>query len=48
MMPPMMPDFAYGTTAPEIVSHFVAPSAEAASRCERGTASNTSRDTDEM
>ena len=47
-MPPMMPDLAYGSTAPRIISHRVAPSASAASRCERGTASSTSRDTAEM
>ena len=44
MTPPMMPERAYGSTASRIISHRVAPSASAASRCERGTASSTSRD----
>jgi hypothetical protein len=48
MIPPMMPERAYGSTASQIISHRVAPSANAASRCDRGTASNTSRVTAEM
>jgi hypothetical protein len=48
MMPPMMPDRAKGTTASRIISHRVAPSASAASRCDRGTAISTSRVTAEM
>ena len=38
IMPPMMPERAYGSTASQIISQRVAPSASAASRCERGTA----------
>ena len=48
MTPPKMPVRAYGTTAPVIASHRVAPSASAASRCERGTAISTSRETAAM
>ena len=44
----MIPDREKGITAPVIVSHRVAPSASAASRCERGTAISTSRDTAAM
>ena len=48
MTPPMMPDLANGMTAVRIISQRVAPRARAASRCDRGTASSTSRDTAEM
>jgi len=44
----MIPDFAYGTTASRTTSQRVAPSASAASRCDRGTAINTSRATAAM
>ena len=45
---PMMPRRAYGTTTCQVVSHRVAPNASAASRRSRGTASNTSRETEMM
>ena len=48
MTPPMIPERAYGSTASQIISQRVAPSASAASRCERGTAMSTSRVTAEM
>ena len=45
---PMMPVRAHGTTTCQVASQRVAPIASAASRCSRGTLSNTSRDTEMM
>ena len=45
---PKMPSLAYGTTTCHVDSHWVAPSASAASRCSRGTASSDSRETEMM
>ncbi len=45
---PMMPSRAYGTTTCQVDSHFVAPSARAASRCSRGTSSRASREIEMM
>ena len=47
-MEPMMPVLAKGTTTFQVVSQRVDPSANAASRWSRGTASNTSRETEMM
>ena len=43
-MDPMIPSRAWGTTTCQVDSHLVAPSARAASRCSRGTASSDSRE----
>jgi hypothetical protein len=47
MTAPAMPGPPLAKTT-RVVSHFVAPSASAASRCESGTAASTSRTTAEM
>ena len=39
-----MPDLPNGSTARRIISHFVAPSARAASSCRRGVCMKMSRD----
>ena len=44
----MIPSRAKGTTTCQVDSHFVAPSASAASRCSRGTASSASREMEMM
>ena len=44
MIEPTMPERAYGRTTCQTVSQRVAPSASAASRCDCGTASRTSRE----
>ena len=48
MTAPTRPPWLQGKTAPRIISHRVAPSAEAASRLGVGTVSMTSRDSDVM
>ncbi|HEV2736391.1 MAG TPA: hypothetical protein VGV85_16215 [Longimicrobiaceae bacterium] len=48
MVAPMIPGVAYGSTTCQVISQRVAPSASAPSRCTRGTAASTSRDTAEM
>ena len=47
-MAPKIPGRAYGSTTFHVLSQRVAPSASAASRWSRGTASRTSRPTDTM